>query len=134
VPVEFRLVRFADVLTIRALSGQHLGADPVRGRPGDPRFWIIACYLEDRFPDHPALFGGVAGRGLARLASHWSDTVLGPAVRRLISADFILCLAPEDHDYFRHSRDAAFGCTSALLGPIEVEGRPLSANLAIEHT
>jgi glutathione S-transferase len=29
----------------------------------------------------------------------------------LISADFILCLAPEDREYFRRSREAAFGCT-----------------------
>jgi glutathione S-transferase len=73
--------------------------------------WTIACYLEDRFPELPSLFGGEAGRGLARLTNHWSDTVLGTAVRRLIAAGFIRCLAPEDREYYRHSREAAFGCT-----------------------
>ena len=71
----------------------------------------IACYLEDRFPELPSLFGGETGRGLARLLNHWSDTVLGTAVRRLIAADFVRCLAPEDREYYRHSREAAFGCT-----------------------
>lgn len=111
VPVECRLVRFADVATIRALSGQHMVPLLCEGDRVIHDSWNIACYLEDRFSDHPSLFGGVAGRGLARLTNNWSDTVLAPAVRRLISADFIRCLAPEDHDYFRRSREAAFGCT-----------------------
>jgi hypothetical protein len=37
--------------------------------------------------------------------------VLSPTFRRLIFADFIRCLAPEDRSYFRRSREAAFGCT-----------------------
>jgi len=28
--------------------------------------WAIANYLEDRYPDRPSLFGGDAGRALAR--------------------------------------------------------------------
>jgi glutathione S-transferase len=111
VPVEFRLVRFADVETIRGLSGQHM----VPILCDDDRVihdsWNIAIYLEKRFPEHPSLFGGDAGRGLARLANHWADHILAPAIRRLIAADFILCLAPEDRDYYRRSRETAFGCT-----------------------
>ncbi len=73
--------------------------------------WNIAVYLETQYPDHPSLLGGAVGRGLARFANQWSDNALGPAVRRLISADFIYCLAPEDRAYFRQSREAQFGCT-----------------------
>jgi len=62
--------------------------------------WNIACHL-----------GGEAGRGLARLANHWSVKALGPAIRRLIAADFIQCLAEEDRAYYRSSREAAFGMT-----------------------
>lgn len=111
VPVAFHLVRFADVETIRGLSGQHF--TPIIVDDGQAVFdsWSIACHLEDRYPDHPSLFGGEAGRGLARLANQWADHILAPAVRRLIAADFIRCLAPEDRAYYRSSREAAFGCT-----------------------
>lgn len=111
IPVEFRLVRFADVETIRGLSGQHF--TPIIADDGEVVFdsWNIACHLEDRYPDRPSLFGGDAGRGLARLANQWADHILAPAVRRLIAADFIECLAPEDRAYYRSSREAAFCCT-----------------------
>jgi glutathione S-transferase len=36
---------------------------------------------------------------------------MGAAIRRLIAADFILCLDPGDRAYYRSSREAAFGCT-----------------------
>ena len=111
VPVEFRHVRFADVETIRALSGQHFVPIVVDGDRVVHDSWNIACYLEDRFPDLPPLFGGSSGRGLARVINHWSDISLGVAIRRLIAADFILCLDAGDRDYYRSSREAAFGCT-----------------------
>jgi hypothetical protein len=46
-----------------------------------------------------------------RLVNSWAADTIGPAIRRLISADFIVCLAPADRDYFRCSREAAFGCS-----------------------
>jgi len=111
VPVEFRPVRFADVETIRQLSGQ----DKVPIIVDDGRVihdsWDIAEHLETKFPGHPSLLGGPVGRALTRHIGSWSETVLAPAIRRLISADFIYCLAPEDRPYFRRSREAAFGCT-----------------------
>jgi glutathione S-transferase len=111
VPVEFRLVRFADVETIRALSGQHMVPILCDGDRVIHDSWNIACHLEDHFPDRRSLFGGDAGRGLARLVNNWAAETLGPTIRRLISADFIVCLAPEDREYFRRSREAAFGAT-----------------------
>ena len=47
----------------------------------------------------------------ASCGNHWSDNTLGAAIRRLIAADFILCLDPGDRAYYRSSREAAFGCT-----------------------
>jgi glutathione S-transferase len=111
VPVEFRTVRFADVETIRTLSGQ----DKVPIVVDEDRVihdsWNIAMYLEARFPNHPSLFGGDTGRALTRHLNFWSDITLGAAIRRLIAADFIYCLAPEDRAYYRGSREAQFGCT-----------------------
>ena len=111
VPVEFRTVRFADVETIRQLSGQDKVPILSDGDRVIHDSWNIAVYLEEQFSEHPSLFGGNAGRGLARLVNHWSDNALGVAIRRLIAADFVVCLAPEDRDYYRRSREAAFGCT-----------------------
>jgi glutathione S-transferase len=111
VPVEFRTVRFADVETIRGLSGQDKVPIVVDGDKVIHDSWNIATHLESRFPNHPSLFGGDTGRALARHINHWSDTILGVAIRRLIAADFIYCLAPEDRAYYRRSREAQIGCT-----------------------
>jgi hypothetical protein len=91
---EFRHVRFADVETIRALSGQHFVPIVTDGDRVIHDSWDIACYLEDRFPDRPSLFAGSGGRGLARLVNHWSDNTVVAAIRRLIAADFILASIP----------------------------------------
>jgi glutathione S-transferase len=101
--------RFADVARIRGLSGQDLV--PIIEHDGQVVHdsWSIACHLEDRFPDRPSLFGGPAGRGAARLVNIWSDSVINPAMRRLLSADFIWCIDPGDRAYFRRSREAQFG-------------------------
>jgi glutathione S-transferase len=69
------------------LSGQHL--TPIIDDNGKVTHetWDIANYLEDRFPDRPSLFGGVASKGMARFINVWSDTQLSPPLRRVIYAD-----------------------------------------------
>jgi len=111
VEVEFRTVRFADVATIRGLSGQDKVPIVVDGDTVIHDSWNITEYLETRFPDRPSLFGGDTGRALTRHLNIWSDITLGAAIRRLIAADFIYCLAPEDRAYYRRSREAQFGCS-----------------------
>jgi glutathione S-transferase len=103
--------RFADVARIRDLSGQHLV--PIIEDDGQVVHdsWAIACHLEDRFPDRPSLFGGEIGRGTTRLVNIWSDTVLGPSMRRQIYSDFVWCIDPGDRAYFRGSREAQIGMT-----------------------
>jgi glutathione S-transferase len=108
---EVVATRFADVERIRALSGQHFV--PIIEHDGAVVHdsWSIACHLEDRFPDRPTLFGAAAGRGAARLLNIWSDTVLGPAMRPLVYADFVRCIDPGDRGYFRASRETQLGMT-----------------------
>ena len=108
---QFRHVRFSDVETIRALSGQHFVPIITDGDRVIHDSWNIACYLEERFPDRPSLFDDGGGRAVTRLVNHWADQTLGAAVRRLIAADFVFCLDAEDRAYYRRSREAAFGCT-----------------------
>ena len=109
VDFEVREVRFADVETIRSLSGQHLTPVISDGDTVVHETWDIACYLEDRFPDRPSLFGGAAGRGMARLINLWSDTQLGVPLRRVIYADFPAVLDAGDRAYFRASRERDLG-------------------------
>src|SRR5258707_7910028 len=86
---QFRHVRFADVETIRALSGQHFVPIVTDGERVIHDSWNIACYLEDRFPDRPSLFAGSGGRRPARLVHHLSHPPLGAAVRPPIAAGFL---------------------------------------------
>ena len=108
--VEYRPTRFADVETIKQLSGQPLVPILVDGATVVHDSWRIALYLEDRFPEWPTLFGDDAARAGARCINLWSDTLL-VTLRRLIYADFIWCLAPEDRAYFRASREKELGQT-----------------------
>jgi glutathione S-transferase len=106
--------RFADVERIERLSGQRLV--PILEHDGQVIFdsWDIALHLQIRFQDRPNLFGPLEGRGLARLYNVWCDIVLGPAVRRLIAADFIWCLDPGDRAYYRRTRE------EQLRAPLEL--------------
>jgi glutathione S-transferase len=112
---EVRPTRFADVESIRRLSGQHMVPVLVDGERVVHDSWAIATYLEERFPDRPSLFGNAAGRGMARFINLWSDSVLNPALRPLIYADFIWCLDAGDRAYFRQSREAMLGTSLEAL-------------------
>ena len=100
VDFEVRPVRFADVETIRALTGQHLTPVLSDGDHVVHETWDIACYLEERFPGNPSLFGDAIGRGMVRHINVWSDTQLGSPLRRVIYGDFPAVLDAEDRAYF----------------------------------
>jgi len=106
---EVRPVRFADVETIRALSGQHF--TPIIDDDGrvTHETWDIACYLEERFSDRPSLFSGTVGRGLSRFINIWSDTQLIPPLCPVIFADFPGVLDEGDRAYFRATRERNLG-------------------------
>jgi glutathione S-transferase len=111
VDFEVRPVRFADVETIRALTGQHLTPVLSDGDHVVYETWDIACYLEERFPSAASLFGGAIGRGMTRHINVWSDTQLGSPLCRVIYADFPAVLAAEDRAYFRATRERDLGMT-----------------------
>lgn len=111
VDVDYLPTRFADVATIEKLSHQKFVPIVTDGTRVVHNSWNIARYLEEKYPDRPTLFGDESARATTRFVNIWSDTVLMPIVRRVISADFLEVLAPEDRAYFRTSREAAFGQT-----------------------
>ncbi|MCD2181187.1 glutathione S-transferase family protein [Rhizobium sp. GN54] len=69
----------------------------------------IALYLDDAYPDRPALFSGEGGRAMARFVESWSMTTLHPAVMRIALVDIHDMLGPEDRAYFRQSRERRLG-------------------------
>ncbi len=71
--------------------------------------WAIACWLEENYPERPALFGG--SRGAVRFINSWVDSVLHPGIARLVLTDILACLGPADQAYFRESREKRFGMT-----------------------
>lgn len=73
--------------------------------------WAIACYLEDRYPDRPSLFGGESGRGMAHFIHLWSDRAILAALFPMLAADICALLEPEDAHYFRTTREKRLGRT-----------------------
>lgn len=71
--------------------------------------WVIANYLEDKFPDRPSLFGGEGGRNLLRLINCWGDIAIVGGIFPMIVADIASHLGPPDLAYFRKSREARLG-------------------------
>jgi glutathione S-transferase len=72
--------------------------------------WRIALHLEQNYPDAPSLFGD-QGVQLTRFLNSWADTTLLPAIARIIVVDIHGCIDPIDKDYFRTSREKAFGAS-----------------------
>ncbi|HUI18099.1 MAG TPA: glutathione S-transferase family protein [Alphaproteobacteria bacterium] len=107
-PAEFRPWHFSEKEKI-AFSGQGRVPVLVDGEKTVADSWHIACYLEDRYPDRPALFGAAAARPLARFLNHFVDLVAHPGLLRLIIADVYVHLDPADQPYFRASREERFG-------------------------
>ena len=77
--------------------------------------WSIAEYLEDTYPQRPSLFGSAEGRALARFLNQWVNTVLHPAIARVILPDVLAILHEEDRAYFRSTREAALGISIESL-------------------
>lgn len=71
--------------------------------------WTIACYLDERFPDKPALMATTRERAAARFLNFWADTTLNPALRPLVMLSVFEAAADEDKAYFRKSREEMLG-------------------------
>lgn len=113
-PVETIPWRFTDKAAI-AFSGQEKVPVIVDGGCTVHDSWRIAEYLEDAYPDRPSLFGGAAGRGLARFVNGWTDSVVHPGLFRQVAADIADHVAEQDIAYFRESRERWVGTTLAAF-------------------
>lgn len=71
----------------------------------------IALYLEQAYPDRPTLFAGHGGQALSRMVEGYVQTILHPALSKVMVKDIFDCLGPDDQVYFRKSREARLGAT-----------------------
>ncbi|WP_086078589.1 glutathione S-transferase family protein [Bordetella genomosp. 13] len=97
-----------------AASGQERVPVLVHGDTWLHDSWRIARYLEDTFPDRPALFAGPGGEALARFVNSWADTALAPAITKVIIPDIPDGLHDGDRAYFVESREQRLGSLQAL--------------------
>ncbi|WP_299398175.1 glutathione S-transferase family protein [Pelagibius sp.] len=107
-PVETIPWRFTEKHVI-AFSGQERVPVLVDGERLVTDSWDIALYLDETYPERPALFDGAQARAAGFFIKRWCETQLHPALARLILADIVQVLTPEDATYFRQSREAALG-------------------------
>jgi glutathione S-transferase len=94
-----------------AFSGQERVPVLVDGERVVADSWAIATYLEEAYPDRPSLFGAPAAIAVTRFVNAWADTVLVPAIARLVVADVFAHVHEKDRAYFRQSREKRFGMT-----------------------
>jgi glutathione S-transferase len=73
--------------------------------------WRIAEYLEDKYAERPALFGGAIGRGVTQAFNTWVDRAVVPAMMPVIVADVHQRVDPADEQYFRRQFEGFLKCT-----------------------
>jgi glutathione S-transferase len=100
--------RFADKDAI-AFTGQGRVPVLVDGETAIHDSWSIAVHLEENYPDRPSLFGGASAMAVTRFVNAWSDRVMLPMVATFVVRDIVDHLHENDRDYFRTSREKAFG-------------------------
>ncbi|MFC4273813.1 glutathione S-transferase family protein [Achromobacter aloeverae] len=105
---DYRPWRFTEKAAI-AFSGQEKVPVLVDGDETIHDSWRIARHLDSRYPDRPALFTEQPPMPLAEFVNAWADKTLVPAIARIILLDIHACLHPTDQDYFRASREKAYG-------------------------
>jgi glutathione S-transferase len=100
--------RFTDKDVI-AFSGQGRVPVLVDGDRVVSDSWSIATYLEEAYADRSSLFGGPAGKALARFVNSWADNVVAPGITPLVLMDIYAHLHEKDRAYFRQTRENRFG-------------------------
>ncbi len=74
-----------------------------------PESWDIAAYLDRAYPDRPPLLG--VAEPQIRFIAAWTDTIMHPALVRLVVSDIVTLLDPPAAAYFRASREARLGAS-----------------------
>jgi glutathione S-transferase len=70
--------------------------------------WDIAEYLDQAYPDHPALFSSPAELAMVRLTDQWFTAEVARKMLRIYLLDVHDAADPQDRPYFRESREKGF--------------------------
>jgi glutathione S-transferase len=107
---EARATGFLDIPRIRDGTQKTIPVIEHDGKVIAESF-AIAEHLADTYPDLPPLFHGPGGRALTFYLNNWVNSVVHPAIARLIMLDVHAGLRPDEKDYFRSSREGRFKMT-----------------------
>ncbi len=99
-----------------AFSGQGLVPVLVDGGTTVHDSWRIALYLDEAYPQRPALFEGNQSRALSGFVAQWAFRVLHPSIFRVVILDLFARIHEKDKPYFRESREKRFGMTLEAFG------------------
>lgn len=138
-PVETVAWRFHEKEAIAA-SGQGKVPVLVDGEQWVSDSWAIAEYLDRQYPERPSLLGDASLKATTRFINQWVADGVHPALARLILPDVHAVLDEADQDYFKRTREAAFGVSlEALAGQREMSLqafrdvlKPLRSTLALQ--
>lgn len=98
---------------IANIDGNQLKTVPVLW-DGDTRIadsFAIAEYLDQTYPDKPALFGCESAIALSRFVQAWTYSALHPGIVRMVVKDIHDILDDQDQLYFRATREKALKST-----------------------
>lgn len=88
----------------------------VDGRTTLGESWKIALYLDDTYPDRPALFEGPQSRALSYGFKLWVERLVQGPIFRAVILDLYAGLHSKDKAYFRETREKRFGKTLEEFG------------------
>ncbi|OAN27156.1 glutathione S-transferase family protein [Pseudomonas oryzihabitans] len=138
-PVETVAWRFHEKEAI-AFSGQGKVPVLVDGERCVTDSWAIAEYLDHQYPDRPSLLGDASLKALTRFVNQWVADSVHPVLARLILPDVHAVLDEADKDYFKRTREAAFGVSLDALAAQRERSlqafhevlKPLRSTLAVQ--
>ncbi|HZS85052.1 MAG TPA: glutathione S-transferase family protein [Stellaceae bacterium] len=108
--VDARPWRFTEKDAI-AFSGQSKVPVIVDGGKTVFDSWAIAEHLDAAYPEKPLLMATPRERAVTKFVMAWTDTVLHPAIFRIVALDIHDHLHEKDKAYFRKTREERFGTT-----------------------
>ena len=73
--------------------------------------FAIAEYLDEAYPQTPALFDGRHAHAMSRFVEAWTFSALHPGIIRMVAKDIHDILDDEDQAYFRRTRETTLKTT-----------------------